>query len=42
MQRIRNFIISYERDIYTTDDQEFQYLEQAINLLKEVRRYESK
>lgn len=42
IQRIHDFIISYERDIYATDDQEFQYLEQAINLLKEVRRYESK
>ena len=42
IQRIHDFIISYERDIYSTDDQEFQYLEQAINLLKEVRRYESK
>ena len=42
IQRIHDFIISYERDIYTTDDQELQYLEQAINLLKEVRRHESK
>lgn len=42
IQRIHDFIISYERDIYTTDDQELQYLEQAIKLLKEVRRHESK
>jgi hypothetical protein len=42
IRRIHNFIISYERDIYSTDDQEFEYLEQAINLLKEIRQHESK